>query len=92
MRGSTCLLSWLVLDVACRLCVGCSWMVLVLLLCFAQPLIWIIQHSDEWCCCLSAQCDPVVGTEQKINMLTEMVSDCDALPLHWSHFPNFEHF
>lgn len=70
----------LVLGVASRLCARCSWMILVPLG-FAQPLIWMIQHSrlDGWCCCLSVRCDPVVGTGQKINLLTKVVSDCKVL-------------
>ena len=42
VRGAMCLPSWLVLHVACRLCVKCSWMVLVPSLGFAEPLIWIM--------------------------------------------------
>lgn len=50
-------------------------------------LIMQCSELDEWCCCLSAQCDPVVGIEQKINLLMEVMSNCEALHLHWLYCP-----
>lgn len=63
---------WLVSHVACR-----TWeMQLNGPQIFAQPLTRLIQCPtlDEWYCCLSAQGDPGVDTEQKSYLSTEVVS------------------